>query len=142
MAKCFYVTRRLIACDIGGHVIVTLCFSVLGKPRSTGAKISSVVILGQQLIHFIRLPQSHAATWERVTGFEAFRKQKCALTAIRPPSLPSPLLSAITSLQCFMLTGAGQRGGGVGGWIHYRSVQVPNLIFRSITLKDVSRNVK
>lgn len=90
MAKWFYITWRLIACDIRGSVIVTLCISDLGRPGGTDAKISSLVISGQRLIHFIGLAQSQGKTWSKATWEGAFRNQKCAFTAINQPSLPLP----------------------------------------------------
>lgn len=90
MAKWFYITWRLIACDIRGSAIVTLCISDLGRPGGTDAKISSLVISGQRLIHFIGLAQSQGKTWSKATWEGAFRNQKCAFTAINQPSLPLP----------------------------------------------------
>lgn len=107
MAKWFYITCQLIACDIRGSVIATLCISDLRRPGGTGAKISSVVVSGQGLIHFIGLAQSQGKTLSKETWDGAFRKQKCALTTITHPFLPSALPHYIAVLHA---------GRGRAGW--------------------------
>lgn len=127
-AKWFYMTWRLIACDIRGSVSVTLCISDLGRPGGADAKISSVVISGQRLIHFIGLTQSQGKKQSTATWEGAFRKQKCAFTAVDQHSLP--LVHHIA-------------GRARAGWTdRFSTFQVPNVIWKPITQNHVSCNVK
>lgn len=104
MAKWFYSTQRLIACDMRGGVTATLFICDLGRLRGTAAKIPSVVISGQ--LCFVELAQSQRRRWSNATCDGAFRLT--IITHYASVSICSPPSHG------FMLAGASR----ADGWIH------------------------
>ena len=89
---------------------MTLCVANSGMPGGTGAKISSVVISGQGLIHFIELAQlTGGKDGVRRLGMELLGNRNVLSPLLHIPiHIPPSLL--FPPSHCFTLAGTGPGG--------------------------------
>ena len=132
MPKWFCKVKQLMACDISGWATVELGISGFRWQRCSHF---CLFFPGHFFLGGGGDPLHRAGTiaLSEATSDWLYGKQNCTFTTITHPSPSTPSHYSV-------LCSEGQCR--VDGWIHYRSVRVPNPISKAITLEDGSCNVK